>query len=1390
MSLATDRGLRAQVTARLAKGKGWEIEERIVVCMVDISGYSKMSAGLTFLGKMASEVITKTVGSFLSKIIDVIAIYEGDALLVAFSPNTGEDDLSQAALRSLACCLHVAICCKSVDLDMRLASSSQNPDHKRDPLLADLASGNSSMSSLYLHFAITAGPMSRVILGDPAWRLDYCVQGPGLRALGAILDNTARGELGISADALAELDGALRAEVLRRATDKHIDGHGLLSTSAVAALTAVVFGADAETVANMADVDVAELFWAGSGMRQSRRSSSHHSEVVTLPNSLGGSEIEGDGEEFLRRFVNHSLLKRIDTFMSRTVSRSRSVKKTRNPSIASDGQSSYVSGRTLSEKQRQGGGGDGFAEFRTVATIFVSLMFPFELDLVQRIFLSFLLALKEHKGVFLQYSDQSVKCMKWFVEDLKNVLPGPFVNYISISISSGDVIVTAARLMPIAGTKRAIIIDQETQDNVKLTHATIDLGMVHLKGRANDSRIHALELEGPGGQHGALAKQPRFGYKHEREVLTGLFESWRKNGKRAVVIIEAPSGLGKSTLGSFITDYAGEHGVPTLANGSLGPAANDFLVRAGIDLKLAPLLGMVSAVFAMNDTRETEMMDPQAKVNHVKSMVAKIATAFVREVGAIFVFDDAQWFDSHTLDVLMTLAKYCPKMSKLSKLTVHVSDVEPAISAAIFAKTSGSPLFLQMIIDVLSLKVGSDLIVNNEGVLTLRDESVHIEAILTDLSAAILFQNVLDLDDFDMDVGECLELIKDSDLYNFLVCGQPTSAALPEDADDSYPDGADCYFRHISIMNAIYESLAFEERLTANSLVGTMLENLLDADNRADLLPSLEYHFSRAADVEKIISYKEELGLLLMAKFQCVEGVRILESLVQYVAEANPDDLEILAEPITSFRKAAWFERLCSGYSTNRAFPKERDAGIVALGHLGAAPWPSGDEEIKQALKTIERRLMMNWCVTFGGRLRSRHQRRTFPNDTPNAAQVATRRIALEKAILFSMAESLGIDGAFTPNERLYLVMRHCNLLIRNNDNPDDWTCVLYKVAYYGNLAKPKIFNFFVRAADASDRGCDRPSHLFMKATSKLFSSITEFIPLMLKIHVISQSRCDVYFENLSFCFAIGVAFQAGLFKDVAEIGIPYYRTSPTAKDDALVSFSLLFAFYRLALIQGDVDGIAEWRHVFELRAAISEGFGYGVGATECTYAMLAAQAGNLDDALLRCEKYLALFQHTAVGADTFDVISLVPYITLLIFDPARSGLPMAGVQADKVQAPTPWSDADLVRLRIVVSAIKTALNTLGVGIHHPLCFWNIEIYEAVELLLQGRRKEAMPVVRRKLRNRRRAELESLPSIKAMYHALVAKYSSSTEEAARSRDIAASIFTTLKCQLYLKWLDS
>ncbi|KAJ3177067.1 hypothetical protein HK101_010320, partial [Irineochytrium annulatum] len=141
--------------------------------------------------------------------------------------------------------------------------------------------------------------------------------------------------------------------------------------------------------------------------------------------------------------------------------------------------------------------------------------------------------------------------------------------------------------------------------------------------------------------------------------------------------------------------------------------------------------------------------------------------------------------------------------------------------------------------------------------------------------------DVLDILALDSSEDEALQLMRESDVYSFLLLPKPEfkvveAKTLPNghsheagvDVADvsSEPDSIRLAFRHIGIMNAIYDSLSFEERIGMNAFVARVLEGLLREDNQDTLLPSIEFHYSRTGEVLKIIQYREKMGSLCLLR--------------------------------------------------------------------------------------------------------------------------------------------------------------------------------------------------------------------------------------------------------------------------------------------------------------------------------------------------------------------------------------------------------------------------------------------------------------------------------------------------------------------------------------------
>jgi class 3 adenylate cyclase len=70
--------------------------------MLDISGYSKLTAELSSRGRISSELVTRTVKLYMDKLIEIIDVHGGDvvkflgdALLVTFSSSNGQGEPSE-----------------------------------------------------------------------------------------------------------------------------------------------------------------------------------------------------------------------------------------------------------------------------------------------------------------------------------------------------------------------------------------------------------------------------------------------------------------------------------------------------------------------------------------------------------------------------------------------------------------------------------------------------------------------------------------------------------------------------------------------------------------------------------------------------------------------------------------------------------------------------------------------------------------------------------------------------------------------------------------------------------------------------------------------------------------------------------------------------------------------------------------------------------------------------------------------------------------------------------------------------------------------------------------------------------------------------------------------
>ncbi|KAJ3141468.1 hypothetical protein HK101_003378, partial [Irineochytrium annulatum] len=211
-----------------------------------------------------------------------------------------------------------------------MSLETQLGDHAFTPQAPTQSSADApqmSLKELYLHFAITAGEVSKVILGDPAIRLDYCIHGACMSSLGPILDGTSAGELGIASSAMKSLSRRVRRVIEGFELVTADEAHVLIRKPALASLASNILSlAEGEVVAC---ADIAYKFyraWAPDEILGTN--AAENAEYVTSAVGAGAMV----DEQFVRRFVDQATLRKCEAGLMRTSTKTE-MKELRKPRV-------------------------------------------------------------------------------------------------------------------------------------------------------------------------------------------------------------------------------------------------------------------------------------------------------------------------------------------------------------------------------------------------------------------------------------------------------------------------------------------------------------------------------------------------------------------------------------------------------------------------------------------------------------------------------------------------------------------------------------------------------------------------------------------------------------------------------------------------------------------------------------------------------------------------------------------------------------------------------------------------------------------------------------------------------------------------------------------------
>ncbi|KAJ3411241.1 hypothetical protein HDV05_002488 [Chytridiales sp. JEL 0842] len=960
--------------------------------MIDISGYSKITSQLVLLGKVASELITGAVNEYFCKVISTVYTYGGDvvkflgdAVLVSFSSKTSDESLQDMIQRAFMCCMDIMSSNSTITIN--LDSKGALGDYETIKLHRKITeyikaatsdkteSLNPNIITLGAHAALTCGSeITHVIMGLSETRMDYSLQGPDILTLGALLDNSSVGDLAVDVRTMSYLSPRL-IESLQPFTKKHQTMIIINPAAATAGL-----GNTITDLYRQRDSDFAQSEIPG---------------YIPADLDMSGERLalcEEDQVDILSKFCNKSLLRQLVQSADQT-SPSQSQIKFRG-------------------------------EFRKVSVVFAKLPASTSPETANKIFVEFVKSLEKWQGVLQQYAmddkgqtllgcfglppwtfekdalhawkavtEFSINLEKMGMKETRIAIASGELLFTELGSSLrgdasllGDVVNLAARLLSISETSGTSVCDKATYEKIMQDVQLSHLGDFMVKGKTEAIPVYGIKR-----QTGVNPEAPTFvsvGYGPERALLMEKYRDWRQDRSGFVAVIEGKSGSGKSTL------------LQSLVNTFTSDCMSHW-IRDGQE-------------------SSTPKQDSLTRKNAVKRLLVKLFKLMTNEHKIIFTFDDCQWMDIMSLEILQNIVAECPKICILfftrpiesehealqhivsSPGTLHMKlrglllneteqligqklkrlktvKVEPRLLKAMHEHCEGQPLYVDMLLGALQVESEESAVeITESGILQAKrwdlfEETVkniqtagpvivqfdRLDNVFKDIlrKASIFGKQYFNLSDVanalelgSVDLKELIEIIARMDKYSFLAHHNGTES-----------NDAEMYFRHSSVMTAVYESLPYEQRIEYHLKVAQYYERQMIDNIDESLMTAVSHHYSRTSDLAKHVQYLENLAYGNLLKCYYNEASNSLEKLIA-IQQNDP------------IRQADWISH--NAYALvimKKSLDKIVELCDNALALVGLS-FPKNLKDVKKALLKSAFRLLILWQKTKGGQRVYKHQ--------------------------------------------------------------------------------------------------------------------------------------------------------------------------------------------------------------------------------------------------------------------------------------------------------------------------------------------------------------------------------------------------------------------------------
>ncbi|KAJ3113293.1 hypothetical protein HDU96_003562 [Phlyctochytrium bullatum] len=1109
------------MTQRLNDNAAYMEKSFSAVAMVDISGYSSFTSSMSIYGKLASEVVTEEIGTFIEQIMKIVNNYDGDvtkflgdAILIVFHPSRGEDE-KQVVFRGVLCCLDIMTSCTSFRLKgtpafwkkvLEARDQFEAPPEKVDPGGGGGGGGAGTrasmdkritmesvfgVSELKLHTAVAAGVIQNVVVGNLEDRLDYFTYGNCYDALFWCLGEAKAGEMGITATAWQAMASSAK---LPKLPLLHISSRGDVELKA----------SDIEPLYSA--LQKAQFFRARSATQLSE-------------------EINDPDRTLTFKFVNSALARRLQV------------------------QEQRQKGMSLAKADEPGGTGQRaktWSEFRRISVLFIKLTLPFDIDCIQDIEVSMtygdvmICGVSTGEVLFTEIGDKSRK-------DASTL--GLAVN-------------VAARIASCLPDRTTGIFCEESTWGAVRDPQFKELGSFKFKGILEPVKVWEVPCSRlKRGATRKVAKREVIGYTRERHLVNSAIKEWLDEPTRRAVVIEGESGIGKtnfvdevlssnsiisricliqnlemdrwspnhalSLIFSFYVRRAPQTNPSVIRNKSewassrstMGTALRDGPKHTALDvMSFLKYIGepqeMSALVSRLLPRVESELKENSNGLNinkrTVATLLAKTIDRFATEMGMMLFLDDAQWIDPASFEVILAAFDECSygflfastrpvdeslqkaitffkrpstlyiQLKGFSKEDLHsivlakvantvVKAIDPPVIDALYEHGGRRPLFASLLTERIK-SCEANWVVNGS---TLCIPPDVLSSILEPGARAFVYMQFDRLDPvFQMflraasifghyfDLRDVIELVPQQagmTLEEWSFFVSENDTANFLDRDRAEDFCTSFHFNHIFIQNSIYESISYAEREANHGLAATVYEARLDDGNRKFLLPVVSFHYSRSSDITKAIAYVEELGRTYFDSCHYAEAAEKLKQLINTLTAYGSGQATVPK----IINVASRTEKLAHIYATlgycEARLRNYAKAREFAFKSLEMVKDPFPSDE-KVVSKEIVRGLLRH-MVKF---VKTKGGRRPTLGLKPAVIErLMTQEMAYACLIMCS-----SVDIQFPVKMRVLVLVKMLNVaVIRHSKDYGRWAASCLQAAYEWSWNLPSIARIYFRVA-------------------------------------------------------------------------------------------------------------------------------------------------------------------------------------------------------------------------------------------------------------------------------------------------------------------------------------